>query len=646
MSACQLCGYENRPGVIYCRKCKSAIAEPAITRKTLALHLADEITELYKQHQNVSGKPGLYLIESRFQNFERDFSDALSELLNFSCRLLESKASQDKYQGYIFSELSEKNEFDNKTSPDFGQIISLITHGKDVFIVQNNFESINKNYRDTAIAVITIPRFTRKSLEKACKIFYNHHIKDNQDLSWSRFLVPEDFLINAKVKDSPLPHILDSLEHRLTQYQCKDARNLEDLYAFGEARDWAYDWSKDVREILEGSTTLKWGDLERGILLVGKHGMGKLDFAKSLAKASGIHLLECSIEDLTSSDIKEYLLAQLKEAKALSPCILYIHTGTAALDLTPFLFDSFNEDEPVFILLARNKRVIPDNLLRAKRIERIFQIPYPTARILKDVYRPLLKAVDCELSQLEMDQLANSSQGYVGSLARAEQIVRSAKRQARRKDQLISLADLIDQIYEVPSKSVRILPLDKIRDTAFHEAGHAAMMLLTNRGVKNITYLSVVPKDDYLGFTSYAYDEDDPDETRNNLLETIRVKLGGRAAEEIHMGTDGISTGPSSDLESATRMASYMLTSCGFGINDSLVSWEPDLSRNDELRNQIDNLLKSEYKVTVDTLKKHWKLVENLVDAVMKSEEITGNEMRQIYEAYLNTLPQAGNLKE
>ncbi|MBU3580440.1 AAA family ATPase [Polynucleobacter sp. AP-Capit-er-40B-B4] len=646
MSACQLCGYENRSGVIYCRKCKSAIAEPAITRKTLALHLADEITELYKQHQKVSGKPGLYLIESRFPNFDREFSDALSELLNFSCRLLESKVSQDKYQGYIFSELSEKNEFDNKTSPDFGQIISLITQGKDVFIVQNNLESINKYYRDTAISVITIPRFTEESLEKACKIFYNHHIKDEQDLSWSRFLVPEDFLINAKVKDSPLPHILDSLEHRLAQYQCKDARNLEELYAFGEARDWAYDWSKDAREILAGSKTLKWGDLERGILLVGKHGMGKLDFAKSLAKASGVHLLECSIEDLTASDIKDYFMAQLKEAKALSPCILYVHTGTSALDLTPFLFDSFNEDEPVFILLARNKRVIPDNLLRAKRIERVFQIPYPTARILKDVYQPLLKAVDCELSQLEMDQLANSSQGYVGSLARAEQIVRSAKRQARRKNLPISLADLIDQIYEVPSKSVRTLPLDKIRDTAFHEAGHAAMMLLTNRGLKNITYLSVVPKDDYLGFTSYAFDEDDPDETRNNLLETIRVKLGGRAAEEIHMGIDGISTGPSSDLESATRVASYMLTSFGFGINDSLVSWEPDLSRNDELRNQIDDVLKAEYKATVDTLKKNWKLVENLVEAVMKSEEITGNEMRQIYQAYLSTLPQLENPKE
>jgi len=636
MNACQLCDYENRLGATYCRKCKSAIAEPAITKKTLALHLADEIISLYRQQKKLAGKTGLYLIESRFPDFKIDFSSALSEKLNFSNKLLESKISQDKYEGYIFYELTEKNELGNKITPDFNQIIHLISEGKDVFIIQNSLTNVSKNYHDIAIASITIPRFNRKILEKACNIFYNYQIDENQDFSWSRFLIPEDFLINAKIKDDPLPHILSSIDHRLIKYQCKDARNLDELYAFGEARDWAFDWSRDVNEILQNSTTLKWGELERGILLVGKHGMGKLEFAKAVAKASGIHLLECSIEDIPSSDIKDYLKNQYLEAKALSPSILYIHSATAELENITFLFDNFDEKEPVFILIARNKNKIPEALIRAKRIERVFDIPYPTVRVLKDVYRPLLEAVDCKLTLIELDQLASSSQGYVTTLARAEQIVRSAKRQARRNNKAISLIDIIDQIYEIPSNSARNLPVDKIKETAFHEAGHAAMMLLTNRGLKNITYLSVVPKDDYLGFTSYCFDENDPDETRKDLLDTIRVKLGGRAAEEIHMGIEGISTGPSSDLESATNVAAYMLTSCGFGINDSLVSWEPDLSRNDELRSQIDELLKNEYRITLEELRKNWKLVENLVEAVMKTEEITGNEMREIYQAYIN----------
>ena len=638
MNTCQLCGYENRTGAAYCKNCKSAISDPAVTKKTLALHIADEVAASYRQHKESIGKPGLYLIESRFSNFEHEFADAFSELLNLSRKLLESKSAQDKYPGFVFSELLDKNEFESKTSPDFDEVIGLVNQGKDVFIVQHDLEAINSRYRDLAIGIISIPRFTQASLQKACQIFFKHQVNQSEDLAWSRFLAPEDFLINAKVKDTPLPHIHESLSHRLAKYQCKDARNLEELYAFGEARDWAFDWSKDVKEILAGNTNLQWGDLERGILLVGRHGMGKLDFAKAVAKAAGIHLIECSIEELASGDIKEYLKTQLKEAKTLSPAILYVHTAAADLDSTPFLFDSFDEDEPVFILMARNKNKEPDSLIRAKRIERVFEIPYPTARILKEVYKPLLQAVSCELTPIELDQLANSSQGYVGSLARAEQIVRSAKRQARRKNQSITLMDLIDQIYEIPSNSARTLPVDKIRDTAFHEAGHAAMMLLTNRGQKNITYLSVVPKDDYLGFTSYCYDENDPDETQNNLLETIRVKLGGRAAEEIHMGPDGISTGPSSDLESATNVAAYMLTSCGFGPNGSLVSWEPDLSRNDELRKQIDDLLKSQYKATVDALSQNWQLVEDLVEAVMKSEEITGNEMREIYQSYLKNM--------
>ena len=266
----------------------------------------------------------------------------------------------------------------------------------------------------------------------------------------------------------------------------------------------------------------------------------------------------------------------------------------------------------------------------------MFRIPYPTARILKEVYRPILKESGFELSEIEIDQLSKSSQGYVTSLARAEQIVRSAKRQARRNNKSPSLMDLIDQVYEIPGNSARNLPEDKIRDTAFHEAGHAVMMLLSSKGMKDITYLSVVPKDDYLGFTSYCSDENEPDETRKNLIEAIRVRLGGRAAEEIHMGIDGISTGPSSDLASATNVAQYMLTSCGLGPKGSLVSWSPDLSRNSELRNEINSLLVEEYRNTVDLLKKNWTLVENLVGAVMEAEEITGNEMREIYRNYLD----------
>lgn len=195
------------------------------------------------------------------------------------------------------------------------------------------------------------------------------------------------------------------------------------------------------------------------------------------------------------------------------------------------------------------------------------------------------------------------------------------------------------QIYETPGFSERVLPIRTIEDTAFHEAGHAVMMLLSSRAIKTITYLSVVPKDGSLGITYSYRDETEPDRTRNDLIESIRVALGGRAAEEIKNGKEGISTGPYSDLRNATRMATLMATRFGFGARQSLVSWKPDLARNDALREEVSALLEEQYQVTLAMLRESWQLVEGLVVAVMKKEEITGDEMREIYEKYRSALP-------
>jgi len=635
MKHCQYCQHKNRLGATHCEDCKSIIAQPAITRNALAQHITKEIIELYTNHKKIAGKAGVYLIDTRFADFEEDLIVALSNALKAFRKFSDFHENTAAFNNFIFNGISDESLSTDNNYPKYNEIITLLSYGCEVFIAHHDLDLIDPKIKRLAMGTLVIPRFTPITLRQACVTFFNNNSSDT-DLSWSRHIIPEDLLINAEVAQEPISHIYESMMMRLKKYQCNDAHELDELYAFGEARDWAKDWSKDAREIQSGSSSVQWTDIERGILLVGQHGMGKLNFAKSLAKASGMHLVECSVEGILLSDMNELLLKRQKEARLISPAILYVHAGNTECNLDVSLFDNFDEKEPVFILIARIDSNIPDYLLRAKRLERVFKIPYPTARILKEVYRPILKESGFELSQIEIDQLSKSSQGYVTTLARAEQIVRSAKRQARRNNKSLSLMDLIDQVYEIPGNSARTLPEDKIRDTAFHEAGHAVMMLLSSKGMKDITYLSVVPKDDYLGFTSYCSDENDPDETRRNLIESIRVMLGGRAAEEIHMGIDRISTGPSSDLASATNVAQYMITSCGLGQKGSLVSWYPDLSRNTELREEIDVILKEEYHNTVDALKQNWPLVENLVEAVMEAEEITGNEMREIYRNYLD----------
>jgi hypothetical protein len=641
---CQKCERVCRDGSQFCSGCGGPLGAPAVTHKQLADYLANEILANYQSQRTSIGKSALFLVENRFFTFEHRIAQSMAEALNFAGLLpFDIEDSIPKQKGFVFfwsylETLIEKKDLHEV----YDAIVTLISAGRDVLIVCNRKEFVSSLFIDVSSATLVLPRFTPQTLTIACQVFFKNKkiFNEEDDLAWSRFLLPEDFLINSEVSDSPLRHIRESVLHRLSKYRFEDARDLDALYAYGEARDWAKDWSSDVREIIACSGNLTWNDIEHGALLVGRHGMGKTAFARSLAKASGINLLRIKMPDVDYDFDKamEYLRDKWLEAKDLSPSILLIESGYKKIGILDFMFNEFDVAEPVFVLVTHLDEDVNESLLRAGRLERVLEIPFPTARILKDVYPPLLKSVGCLLTDKELDELSKNSQGTVRSLARAEEVVRLAQRAARRNGTSVGLQELMTQVYETPGSWNRVLPVKKIEDTAFHEAGHAVMMLLSSKAMKTLTYLSVVPKADYLGVTRSYFDEAEQDETRNDLIESIRIKLGGRAAEEIKNGIEGVSTGASSDLESATLLATVMSTRYGFGARQSLVSWEPDLAKNDVLREEVSSLLDEQYQVTLAKLKEHWPLVEQLVAAVMKKEEITGDEMREIYQMYYASL--------
>ena len=642
---CHKCGEQCRDGMQFCTACGASLGEPAVTHKELADYLAREVIATYQPRRKAVGKAALFLVENRFITFEHRLAQALSETLKYSGKLsFDGEDSIPKESGFVFFWTQLQSAIEEQSFADvFDAVVSLINGGRDVLIVCDRKDLVPPMFTDIAVDVISVPRFNPKTLVEACHAFFGtRRVPENDDLSWARHVTPEDFLINSEVKNNPLRHIRESGMHRHAKHRCDDARDLDALYAFGDARDWAKDWSTDVREIITGKGNLGWSDVEHGALLVGPHGMGKTEFARSLAKAAGINLLKAVMpsEDDHAEERIDYLREKWLEAKDLSPCVLLLEGGyTKKIGVLEFMFDDFDSDEPVFVLVTHLDDDVTPALLRAGRLERVLSIPLPTARILKEVYTPLLEAAGCKLTANELDELAKNSQGNVRTLSRAEEVVRLAQRTARRKFTSMSLQDLMAQIYETPGPSKRVLPVQKIEDTAFHEAGHAVMMLLSSRAMKSITYLSVVPKDDYLGVTRFYRDDAEPDHTRNDLIEDIRISLGGRAAEEIKNGKEGISTGPSSDLENATWTATVMATRYGFGARQSLVSWEPDLARNDALREEVSSLLEEQYQVTLAMLREHWTLVGQLVTAVMKKEEITGDEMRAIYDSYRSSLP-------
>ncbi len=636
---CHKCGKDCRDGAQFCGGCGASLGEPAVTHKELADYLAKEIIPQYQAQRFAVGKAALILIENRFDTFEHRIAQSLAEQLDYSGMLpFDAEDNIPKQKGFVFFWSYLESLIEKKDLHDvYDAIVSLISLGRDVVIVCNQIELVESLFIDIAAVTQSIPRFSPKTLIEACHTFFDQNkMTVNEDLSWARYLLPEDFLINSEVSNDPVIHIRESVMHRISKHRCDDARDLDALYAFGEARDWAKDWSNDVREILASKGNLTWNDVEHGVLLVGPHGMGKSAFTRSLAKASGINLLETIMPDMEDDFDAglEYLREKWFEAKKLSPSILLIESGYKKIGVLEFMFNEFDINEPVFVLVTHLNDDVNQTLLRAGRLERVFEIPIPTPRILKEVYAPLLTSIGCHLTDKELDELSKNSQGSVRTLARAEEVVRLAQRAARRNRKPLVLQDLMKQVYETPGSWSRVIPIQKIEDTAFHEAGHAVMMLLSTRAIKTLTYLSVVPKGDYLGVTREYFDSTLPDETRNHQIESIRIDLGGRAAEEIKNGKEGVSTGASSDLESATWVATDMICRYGFGSRQSLVSWEADIATNDALREEVSNLLQEQYQITIAMLKEHWGLVEQLVAAVMIKEEITGDEMREIYEQY------------
>lgn len=638
---CHKCGELCRDGMQFCSACGAALGEPAVTHKEIGDYLAGEVIAAYHARRKAAGKAALFIVEDRFVTFEHRLAQALIAALDYSGTLsFDGEDSIPKESGFVFFWTQLSTAIEERSFGDvFDAIVSLINGGRDVLIVCDSRDLVERMLADIAVAVITVPRFTPRSIVDACQKFFDtQDIGHDDDLTWARHATPEDFLINSEVKKNPLHHIRESVMHRLARHRCDDARDLDALYAFGDARDWAKDWSADVRQIHSGKGKLGWNDVEHGALLVGPHGMGKTAFARSLAKAAGINLLVAVMPEEDDDNRMDYLRGKWRDAKELSPCVLLLEGGYKKIGVLEFMFDDFDANEPVFVLVTHLDDDVTPGLLRAGRLERMLSIPLPTARILKEVYAPLLESAGCVLSESDLEELSKNSQSNVRTLARVEEVVRLAQRTARRKGRAMCLQDLMAQIYETPGPSKRVLPVKKIEDTAFHEAGHAVMMLLSSRAMKSITYLSVVPKGDYLGVTRSYRDDTEPDETRNDLIEAIRICLGGRAAEEIKNGKEGISTGASSDLEHATWVATAMASRVGFGTRQSLVSWEPDLARNDALREEIGTILDEQYQVTLAMLREHWKLVEQLVAAVMKKEEITGDEMRAIFGEYRSSL--------
>lgn len=161
---------------------------------------------------------------------------------------------------------------------------------------------------------------------------------------------------------------------------------------------------------------------------------------------------------------------------------------------------------------------------------------------------------------------------------------------------------------------------------ARHESGHAFLCYL---GGNTPSYLTIVARDSHGGYMEHSAREMGPFSTKDEMINRIRTSLGGRALEIAYYGEkDGVSTGASGDLEQATRMAAAMICSYGMDEEFGLIAMDPNEAlRDPEYRRRINEILAREMRATISLINANKKRIDRLVEALMKYNKLTGEEI-------------------
>ena len=365
------------------------------------------------------------------------------------------------------------------------------------------------------------------------------------------------------------------------------------------------------------------GRIPRGVLLAGQPGTGKTLLARAVAGEADVPFFSSSASEFVEAIVgvgAARVRDLFKQAKEAAPAIIFIDEldavgrsrsggagfGSGSNDereqtLNQILteMDGFESDATVIVLAATNRMEVLDSaLLRPGRFDRRVTVPAPDLdgrRMIFEVHTrslPLDEGVD-------LSRLAATTPGMVGADI-ANLCNEAALLAARREHTRVHHEDFTDALEKIVLGAPRkmVMSDEDRRRTAYHEAGHAVVGMLT-AGADPVRKVSIIPRGRALGVTFSAPDNDRVSYDREALHAKIDVALGGRVAEEVIF--ESITTGAESDIEQVTGIARAMVGRWGMSEEIGFVNVLPAEGSNpflaaetsDELRNQVDVAVKA-----------------------------------------------------
>jgi cell division protease FtsH len=417
----------------------------------------------------------------------------------------------------------------------------------------------------------------------------------------------------------------------------------------------------EIKEFLENPKKFQalGARIPKGVLLYGPPGTGKTLLARAVAGEAGVPFFSISGSDFVEMFVgvgASRVRDLFEQAKQNSPCIIFMdeidavgrHRGAGlggghdereqTLNQLLVEMDGFEMKDNIILIAATNRPDILDPaLLRPGRFDRQIVVDRPDRTGRKKILevhtrgKPLAREID-------VDALAGQTPGFTG--ADLSNLVNEAAllaaRNGKREITQDELEEGIMRVIAGPEKKTRVMSDKERRITAYHEMGHAMVgHFLPNSDP--VHKISVISRGQALGYTISLPTEDKFLTTRAELLDTMAMTLGGRAAEEIRFGE--ITTGASNDLEKVTQTAKQMVMR--FGMSEKLgprvfghdhgqpflgreFSAEPDYS--DEIAREIDDeirrIVEAAHVQAKDLLTKHRASLEKLSEILIKRETI------------------------